>query len=187
MAEFYLQHRYSKDLDFFTEIDGLIEQALPRLEKRLRQAKIELTVTKRFDTFVEAFARGHGQTVKIDFAPDIPFRLKPTIFRKNLGIYVDNRLDIACNKFSALFDRHEAKDFVDIYFLCQEKQFTFEKIYQQAKKKHRGLDDYWLAVSLRFAEEIEKLPRMIKPLSINDLKQFYREKIKTLSASFNPV
>jgi len=187
LAEFYLKHRLSGDLDFFTEVDGLIDQVIPKVEKSLNKEKIKIEITKRFDTFVEMYASKGKETVKLDFAKDAPFRLKPLVRNKKLGILVDNKLDIACNKFSALFDRHDTKDFVDIYFLCHEKEFTFGKIYRNAKKKHIGLDDYWLAVSLRFVEEIDKLPKMLKPLGIEDLKNFYRKKIKDITHKTNPT
>ncbi len=87
--------------------------------------------------------------------------------------------DIACNKLSALFDRAEPKDFVDVYFLCQEL-FSFEQLLTLAKQKHIGLDDYWLAIALRRVEGIELLPRMIKPVSIDQLKEFFLNKAKGL-------
>lgn len=179
LAEFYLQHRYSDDLDFFTEIESIIPQILPELNSLANRLKSKIEFGRRFETFTECFFIKKTERVRIDFAKDIPFRLKPKVFNKNLGIYVDNELDIACNKFSALFDRHETKDFVDIYFIDKEIM-PFETIYKNAKKKHIGLDNYWLAISLRFVEEIIKLPKMIKPLTIIELKKFYEEKMKKL-------
>lgn len=179
LAEFYLQHRYSDDLDFFTETENLIPLLTAELPGIAKTLKIKIEFGRRFETFTDCFFIKKDEGVKIDFAKDIPFRLKPKIFREELGIYTDNELDIACNKFSALFDRHDPKDFVDIYFL--DKEFMpFEKIYQNAKKKHVGLDDYWLAVSLRFVEEIRILPKMIKPVTIAQLRQFYQKKIRQL-------
>lgn len=179
LAEFYLHHRYSDDLDFFTEEDNLVAQIFPNLIKIANRLKVKIEFGRRFETFAECFFIKKNERVRIDFAKDIPFRLKPKIYKKSLGIYVDNQLDIACNKFSALFDRHEVKDFVDIYFLGKDFM-PFEEIYQHAKKKHIGLDDYWLAVALRFIEEKDNLPKMIKKIAIGDLKIFYREKIKKL-------
>lgn len=179
LAEFYLNHRYSDDLDFFTASENVIPQIANELLEVARKTDSQLTFGKRFETFMEVFFEKGSESVKIDFAKDIPFRLQQTVYNKEFGIIVDNVLDIACNKLSALFDRHDAKDFVDIYFIDKEIM-PFEKVYKNAKKKHVGLDDYWLAVSLRFVEEIEKLPRMIKPVTIEELKKFYRQKITML-------
>lgn len=92
---------------------------------------------------------------------------------------MDNLTDIACNKLSALFDRAEPKDFVDVYFICQEV-FPFQQLTELARQKHVGLDDYWLAVALRRVETVELLPRMIKPLALEDLKTFFLDWARTL-------
>ena len=49
---------------------------------------------------------------------------------RNYDIYTDNSLDISCNKLSALFDRSEAKDFVDIFFIVPRmvKPITKEEL-----------------------------------------------------------
>lgn len=179
LSEFYLKHRYSDDLDFFTEVENLIPQMMAELPKITQVLDAKLEFGRRFETFTECFFMRGKERVRIDFAKDIPFRLKPKVFQKHLGIYTDNILDIACNKFSALFDRHDAKDFVDIYFIDKEIM-PFEKIYENAKKKHVGLDDYWLAISLHFVEEMNLLPKMIKKVTVGELKSFYRSKIKKL-------
>ncbi|MBI2611498.1 nucleotidyl transferase AbiEii/AbiGii toxin family protein [Candidatus Gottesmanbacteria bacterium] len=179
LSEFYLSHRYSDDLAFFTEVENRIPQIMSKLPNITKEFNAELEFGRRFETFTECFFIRGKERVRIDFAKDIPFRLKPKIFQKHLGIYIDNVLDISCNKFSALFDRHDAKDFVDIYFIDKEIM-PFEKVYENAKKKHIGLDDYWLAVSLHFVEKIQLLPKMIKKLNLQDLKLFYRSKIKNL-------
>ncbi|MDZ7361710.1 MAG: nucleotidyl transferase AbiEii/AbiGii toxin family protein [candidate division KSB1 bacterium] len=95
------------------------------------------------------------------------------------GINIDNLLDIACNKFSALFDRHEAKDFVDVYFLCQEFM-PFDELFAHTQKKHVGLDEYWMARALENVSLVEKLPRMLKPLDLPTLRQFFEEQLARL-------
>jgi len=95
------------------------------------------------------------------------------------GINIDNLLDIACNKFSALCDRHEAKDFVDVYFLCHEFM-PFDDLFANTQKKHVGLDEYWMARSLKHISLIEKLPRMLKPLDLPTLRNFFNEQFARL-------
>jgi predicted nucleotidyltransferase component of viral defense system len=36
-----------------------------------------------------------------------------------------------------------AKDFVDVYFLCQEFM-PFDDLFANTQKKHVGLDEYWI-------------------------------------------
>jgi len=108
-----------------------------------------------------------------------PFRLQPTQVTPEFDINIDNLLDIACNKLSALFDRHEAKDFVDVYFLCQEFM-SFDDLFANTQKKHVGLDEYWLARALENIALVEKLPRMLKPLDLPTLRQFFNEQLARL-------
>jgi predicted nucleotidyltransferase component of viral defense system len=180
LAAFYLYHRYSVDLDFFTPDPAAIARVSPILQQIAQQLSLEINFTRTLDTFLECFLRSsEGERVEMDFAQDTPYRLEPTRFDETLQINVDNLTDIACNKLSALFDRAEPKDFVDVYFLCQET-FSFKQLTQLAKQKHVGLDDYWLAVALRRVERVEFLPRMIKPLSLDELKAFFLGQAKAL-------
>jgi predicted nucleotidyltransferase component of viral defense system len=176
LSAFYLQHRYSEDLDFFTEEPGMVSRVLPVLEKLVRDLETRMEVRRQFRSYLECFIdAGRGEILRCDFAEDAPFRLQERTYQAEYGIYVDNALDMACNKLSALYDRTEAKDFVDVYFIDKEI-IRLEDLFPKAKQKHVGLDDYWLAVSFAKAEEFVKLPRMAKPVEVEDLKRFFREK-----------
>ncbi len=180
LAVFYLHHRYSMDLDFFTADPTAIIQVPPMMQEIGQQLGLEITFTRTLDTFLECFLRSQeDERVQMDFAQDTPYRLEPTHLDETFQINVDNLTDIACNKLSALFDRAEPKDFVDIYFLCQEA-FSFKQLTKLARQKHVGLDDYWLAVALRRVEQVEFLPRMIKPLSLGKLKTFFLDQASEL-------
>jgi predicted nucleotidyltransferase component of viral defense system len=140
LSEFYLQHRLSEDLDFFTEEPAQIPFVLPYIKKICEELKVKLEVRKQFRTYLEVFMYfGEENIVKCDFAQDSPYRLEQKVLQEQYGIFSDNLLDISCNKLSALFDRSEAKDFVDIYFLDRD-YMSFNELLVQAKKKHIGLD-----------------------------------------------
>jgi len=180
LSAFYLHHRYSEDLDFFTEIPDEVSRMVPELEKICQKLTVKLEINRRFKTFLNCTVTSDkSEHIKIDFAQDTPFRLQPLIFNEEFGIFVDNPLDIACNKFSALFDRAETKDFVDIYWI-NKVLFSFDDIYENAKKKHVGLDDYWLAISLQKVNLVAELPRMVVSLTIEELKGFFNDKVKKL-------
>jgi hypothetical protein len=49
----------------------------------------------------------------------------------------------------------------------------FQDLLTQARKKHVGMDDYWLAISLRRVQEVKILPRMIKPIELTTLRAFF--------------
>ncbi len=180
LAAFYLRHRFSEDLDFFSADPKAIHFVQPSLETIVEKLGATLEFSRTFNTFVECFiTEQDGERVKLDFAYDSPYRLQPTIFNQTFSIQVDNSLDIACNKLSALFDRAAEKDFVDIFFVCQELM-PFDELLPQARQKHIGMDDYWLAIAIQRVRQVKLLPRMIKPLEIADLQAFFLNLAKEL-------
>jgi hypothetical protein len=136
-------------------------------------------------TFLEVFVTSpDGERVEFDFAQDSPYRLEPTRLDPELDLWVDNPTDIACNKLSALFDRAEPKDFVDVYFVVQEL-LPFDRLVALARRKDVGMDDYWLAIALAQVEQVSVLPRMVKPVSVTELKTFFLARAKELMEQAN--
>lgn len=182
LSAFYLFHRYSDDLDFFTEIPNAVNRVFPVLDKIKKKLLVDIDIKRTFNTFSEiVITNSENEALLLHFAQDIPFRHKPTVYNEDYNIYIDNLLDISCNKFSALFDRHDMKDFVDIYFIDKEK-IKFEDIFNSAKEKHIGLDNYWLSYALNHINDLTILPKMIKTVTAEELRDFYNNKIKTLMA-----
>ncbi|MBM3144981.1 MAG: nucleotidyl transferase AbiEii/AbiGii toxin family protein [Chloroflexi bacterium] len=180
LAVFYLQHRYSLDLDFFTADPTAVSRAPASLEDIAHQINAQVSFIRILGTFIQCFFQNaDGERVQIDFAQDSPYRLEPVRLDKEMGIQVENLVDIASNKLSALFDRAEPKDFVDIYFICQNF-FPFDELVEKTRQKHLGLDDYWLAIALQRVEQVEILPRMIKPITLEELKIFFLNQAKRL-------
>jgi predicted nucleotidyltransferase component of viral defense system len=180
LSAFFLQHRYSEDLDFFTDQPEAVPRVLPILEYIAQQIGARIEIRRQFKTFLEIFLHGReGEVLKCDFAETSPYRLQPKVHSEEFGIFLDSALDISCNKLSALFDRSATKDFVDIYFIDRE-MFKFSELLENARQKHVGLDDYWLAISLFKVEELGPLPRMIKPVTIDELKNFFLTQAKVL-------
>jgi len=186
LAVFYLHHRYSLDLDFFTADPAAVSRVPAVLEGIAQKINAQVTFTRTLGTYLQCFFRNaDGERVQIDFAQDSPYRLQPLQENEEMGIQVENLLDIACNKLSALFDRAEPKDFVDIFFICREV-LPFDELVEKTKQKHLGLDDYWLAVALQRVEQVEILPRMIKPVTLGELKHFFLDQAKKLMHQINP-
>ncbi len=179
LAACYLQHRLSEDLDLFTEVPGAVSHVAPVIQALPKTLASEVKIARQFATFLEVFiTSAQGETIKVDFAEDSPYRLQP-IVDSPWGIRVDNSLDIACNKLSALFGRAEAKDFIDLYFIV-EKLYPFEKLLEEAKKKHVGLDDYWLAMAFQQVEKIDKWPVLKTACDFEAVKKFILAKAREL-------
>jgi len=144
-----------------------------------RDLKTSLRISREFPTFVEVFFGPHnGETVKMDFAQDSPFRLKG-LEETGVGVRIDNSLDIACNKLSALYGRAEGKDFIDVYFLVQ-KLYPFDDLLRHAKEKHGGLENYWLALAMQRVERVTLWPTMLVPCDLNDIRTFFLQKAREL-------
>jgi hypothetical protein len=152
----------------------------PIMQEVASRLGLEITFTRTLGTFLEAFVTSpDGERVEFDFAQDSPYRLEPIRLDPDLDFWVDNPTDIACNKLSALFDRAEPKDFVDVYFVVQEL-LPFDQLVRLARQKHVGMDDYWLAVAFAQVERVSMLPQMVKPLSLDELRTFFLAQAKEL-------
>jgi hypothetical protein len=74
LAEFYLGHRLSFDLDLFTAEEVLILPVSYQIETAASRYGLQVSVVRRFATFVElVIGRGEDQ-VRVDLALDSPFR-----------------------------------------------------------------------------------------------------------------
>lgn len=183
LAAFYLKHRYSDDLDFFTEDPHAVQRAPAALQKAASELGVQVTFTRTLEHFLECFiVSDQEERLEMDFALDSPYRLEPKVMRPELGLWTDNALDISCNKISALFDRAEPKDFVDVYFIHHEL-FPLSALLPKAREKHVGLDNYWLAQAFSRVEEVRMLPRMIKPITLDQLSRFFTQQINWLMQS----
>jgi hypothetical protein len=182
LSAFYLEHRYSEDLDFFTEVPQGVARIIPVIEQIAKGMNLKMVFGRRFETLFECTLMSSGnETVELDLALDMPGRLMPVQSGKALGMNLDNILDIACNKLSALYERSEPKDFVDLFFITQGL-FPLEELLRKARQKYPHLDDYGLAMTFFKVKGVEKLPRMLKPLQLEELKQYFLEKADQLSS-----
>ena len=61
---------------------------------------------------------------------------------------------------------------VDAYFLAKER-CPLAELVEQARKKRIGMDDYWLAQAYAQVRTVSLLPRMIRPLDLDEMKAFF--------------
>ena len=185
LAEYYLQHRYSDDLDFFTVDDqafGLARQEIYRLATVLSVSVESIVTTPTFQRF--ELAQTGSAAVKLDLVRDVDFQFGA--HRKFEAIIVDSLDNIGANKISAIFGRTESKDFVDLYFLLQGGQLLPHLI-RDAKAKDSGITEFWLAGMLRQVEALTRLPVMLKPLELGTLQSFFLELADNLLRGIKPA
>jgi predicted nucleotidyltransferase component of viral defense system len=183
LAEFYLGHRKSYDLDLFTAEEGLILPFSRIVADRLQYDGLHVNVIRRFSSYAEFEVAYEDENTKIQLAYDSPFRFEEPV-DSELGIKINDYKDIIVDKFLAFFGRAEPRDAVDLFFILKKE--TIEDIAELAAKKDPGFDLYWLAVALRkvkdFPDEIARWPvEMLVEINARELKtQFSRIALETL-------
>ncbi len=171
LAAFYLEHRLSDDLDFFSfePIEPLLARTFMQKVKRELGAK-DLRYERLYDRNLFFLQFGDGQELKMEFT-HYPFK-QIGKSDKHLGVRVDSLRDIAANKLMALLDRFDPKDFVDLFFLL--KNSTLAQIQRDAEKKFGiTISDMFVGRELTKVRRIKALPKMLKPLSVTELKKFF--------------
>ncbi len=177
LSAFYLKHRYSEDLDFFSEnkFDShRVENIIDGLSK-----KYKFEYTSEFIEVVQIFMLKFKNLdpVKVDFAYYPYRRIEKVVIIDD--IKVDSLLDIAVNKLHTITQRTTVKDFVDLYFLLQK--FGMWDLIEGIKIKfNQKIEPLLLASDFLKIEDFDYLPRMIKPITIEELQIFYREQAKKL-------
>lgn len=176
LAEFFLGHRLSYDLDFFTGVDGLVQPVSFQLEKLVEQQGLEFRVVRRFATYVE-FSISHGEeTLKIDLALDSPFHFAPPVICAP-GIQVKDFTDLCVDMLLAYFRRAEPRDAVDLYCILQTE--SADILFSKASQKDTGFDAYWFAIALNrcldFPDEPERWPvTMLIGWSPKEIKNMFQ-------------
>lgn len=174
LSEYYLHHRYSDDLDFFSHDIEIkpFQSLIKNVGKKMGQKIQEVTTAPSFMRFVI------GDDLKIDVVGDVGFRVgTPELVD---GIMIDSLKNLAVNKVCAILGRLDAKDYVDLYFLLAEHSFDIFDLLDLGSKKDAGLEPFIWASIIADVERLAMLPRMIRPITIEELKKFYlglRDKI----------
>jgi len=181
LSEFYLQHRYSDDLDFFTEKEFNQQIILTLMTQWSEQHNFRFT--SRFVEVVYRFDLRFSN--KVNFTVDFgiyPYkRVEKGAKYQNLD--VDSLRDIATNKLMTINQRTDVKDFVDLYFLLKRKYSFWDLLYSaEIKFKRLDIDRILLAQDFLKIDDFQTLPKMIKPLTIDQLKKFFRQLAKSLGS-----
>lgn len=180
LCVFYLFHRISEDLDFFSEkeIEPLpIRGFVGRVQEKLKLKKVDYRQFLGLHSFYLYFS--DKNILKVDFN-FYPFeRIERGIKYKN--IEVDSLLDIAVNKVHTISMKPRARDFIDIYFIIKEKNYNFYDLLMKAKAKFDWhIDPVQLGSRLYEAKELTDYPRMIKKIEHREWKSFFIGEAKKL-------
>ena len=180
LAEFYLKHRYSEDLDFFTPEQVSYAQVKKRLSLGLKEMGVGSFETRATGGTKLFFLKKGGQeVVKVEFNY-FPFkRLETSKEFKKMAI--DSLFDLAVNKLDMILTRYCARDYIDLYFIFQQKGYSWQELLTGVKKKFFWrIDPLNLAARLKKIEELYDYPKMVKKFSRSKMINFYREQSNRL-------
>ena len=179
LSEFYLQHRHSDDLDFFTRRDRDPAKDLRMLRDILISNGLEITHENLGGDHIRldvSFADHHTEPLRVDLAREVPAIMAPT--QVHGKVLVDSFEDIAVNKTCAIFGRspRDLKDYIDLYFILEESDYSVNYLLNRAAAKDRSLEQedgiLYFATNLMAVVSFPDLlkAKMIKPLTLEALK-----------------
>jgi predicted nucleotidyltransferase component of viral defense system len=172
LSAFYLGHRLSEDLDFFTDNEEKMApvEFLTAAIKSLPSVET-LHFERLFDRRIFVATFKDRQILKVEFT-SYPF--KSLEGRIKVGkLRVDSLLNIATGKLFAMADRFDPKDFVDLYFVLKKKDLNLENLIKITEERFdlKGLE-FVIPERLLLVERIvpRDLPVMVEKLDLDEMK-----------------
>lgn len=134
LGRFYLNHRFSEDLDFFMNSASEYSPAIAELRKKITSSfSVDIQQSLFADDYSRLFISEDNIFLKIDFVNDVNYYAgTPSSF-----IYgkIDRPLNILSNKLTAIVSRNEPKDIFDIIMISLNYSFNWFDVFNHAKQK----------------------------------------------------
>ncbi|HAZ16597.1 MAG: hypothetical protein A3H59_03405 [Candidatus Jacksonbacteria bacterium RIFCSPLOWO2_02_FULL_43_9] len=180
LAGFYLHHRFSEDLDLFSqeEVDPeMIHVFLTSLRKELAITDIDFQHT--FNRHIYFLTLKNSEILKMEFTY-FPFSPIENPLQQE-GIRVESIIDLAVNKLFTIYQRLTARDFIDLFFILQTYPFSLSDITKKAKIKFDWhIDPLQLGTQFIQAQKLKDYPRMVQPFNHNHWKKFFLKEAEKL-------
>ncbi|OHA23267.1 MAG: hypothetical protein A3G52_00685 [Candidatus Taylorbacteria bacterium RIFCSPLOWO2_12_FULL_43_20] len=183
LAEFYLQHRLSEDLDFFSEKEFdplLISSVFKKIQNKAGIKKVNFEQSFNRNLF---FLELQNDTIKTEFTY-FPFtRIESN--RKFGNLHIDSLIDIAVNKIFTIYQKPRSRDFIDLYFiLAQEKTWNIDGLVEKSQIKFDTyLNPLQLGSQFVKVEVLKDYPNMIKKIDEKEWQGFFMMEAKRLTES----
>ena len=176
LSAFYLKHRFSEDLDFFSEqeFDQLeITTFFKKNQKQLGYSSIDIqTSFNRFLVFLR-FANDNVLKTEFTYYP-FPRIEKGYYFHK---LQIDSQLDIATNKLFTIAQKPRSRDFVDLFFILNKTELTIRDLYYHAKNKFDWhIDPLHLAGQFNKIDDSD-LSMLYKPIKLDTVQKYFQSLI----------
>ena len=134
LGRFYLNHRFSEDLDFFINADSQYSLYIAELKNKITSRfTVNIQQSLFSDDFTRFFITDEDTFLKIELVNDVSY------YQGNPAIYqfgkIDTPINILSNKLTAIVGRDEPKDIFDIIHLSLNYSFNWLDIFEHAKQK----------------------------------------------------
>lgn len=174
---YFLRHRMSEDLDFFTW-----KQKLPmetdNLIKRISENH-EVSIANSSETYLDIFIDG----IKVTFFANDWQALKENRINVTKYIYAADQSLLCAMKINTLSLRAKFRDYYDLYVINKEK-FSIEEIFNHAVKFLPGITKKVFAMQLTYINDIEdENIAHLSPkynVSLTEIQKHFEAQIKTI-------
>lgn len=182
LSEYYLQHRLSEDLDFFTQEEIALEDIqkfIKLISEKNNISRIEFEQGFALNTFFLT-DKDSGIRHKIDFG-QYPFAPINPLEKKD-GILVESFYDIAVNKVQTIVTRPRLRDFIDLYFIFQKKEtWSFTELLKVRQEKFEmGVDSLQIGQNLLQVKALADMPILIKEVDMEKVKEYFINEVRKL-------
>ncbi len=180
LTEFYLHHRLSDDLDFFTRSqvnDVKIDAFINHLRVPLEITNVDKHHISGLFMYSLTFA--DGGELKVDFNEyDFPAVEQGILFGK---LRIDSLYDIAVNKLYTIMGRGKIRDFIDLYFCLEKEGYYLEQLLSRVTDKF-GISISDLEIVRHFTKvtDLTDFPTMLVPFDKQKMIDFYLNEAKKL-------
>ena len=182
LAEFYLYHRLSEDLDFFSEYEFELQSVSVFFEKIKIEGKIKkVEFQQSFNRNLFFLDLTDGDKIKTEFTffPFVRIEKK----EKMGNLYIDSILDIAVNKVFTVYQKPRSRDFIDLYFILQHsKKLSLDDLVKKAQAKFDNyFDPIQLGAQYMKVKDLRDFPKMLSNIKNEVWQDFFINEAKKLS------
>lgn len=176
LSSWYLHHRESYDLDFFSE---KFEVNVKHLEKIIHKNKKkigfdEVVRTEQLGFYFFDFTYSNGDILKVDFSYYPSERAEPWKIWK--GLHIDSLYDITLNKFETILGSPRVKDYVDLFFISKVTKLNISRLRKDARIKFGiGTENIHIVRQFLRSVEFEDFPKMHVPFDRKKMDKFFEK------------
>lgn len=183
LSEYYLHHRYSEDLDFFSEHEFTpidITTVMKSKKKEIGYQKIDFQQSFNRNLYHLIFSPEYSLKVEFTY---FPFKRIDTT-SKSGSISIDSLKDIAVNKIFTILQNPRGRDFYDVYFILQKEPWTFEELLVLARNKFDFHIDYLqFGTNLLEVSKLQDDPLLKEKIDFSTIQNFFLEEAKKLKSN----